>query len=363
MTQWYAEVVKIEKVEHHPNADFLDIVTVLGDYPVIAKRYEYKVGDLAAYIPIDSIVPDIETFAFLSPIKKDAYGNDYRLPVGSIPEKYRRIKAKKIRGVYSQGLLVKKPAHLNLGDSIVEYFSLKKDVSEECEDEVLTQEEIAFRNANNLKSGNPTKAPSGWSIPYYDIDGLRKYVYCLKEDEEIVLTEKLHGQNAAYCFDGQQLWVKSRNLYKKKSDDDQWWSIAFRYNLEEKLKAYPMYIFFGEIVGNNKNFRYDAKIVNGQIQTSVFFFDIYDISSNKYFDYDQRVEILKKLELPMVPELYRGKWLGKEKMYPYAEGPSAINPSHIREGFVLLTSKERFENKLNARMQLKLVGEGFNLLK
>ena len=67
MSEWLPSCVRIEKAEKHPDADNLDIATVLGDYPVICKRGEYKVGDLAGYIPVDTVVPDIEQWHFLSP--------------------------------------------------------------------------------------------------------------------------------------------------------------------------------------------------------------------------------------------------------------------------------------------------------
>src|SRR5690606_5208391 len=117
MSEWHPQIVKIEKVEKHPNADNLDIVTVLNDYPVVTKHNEYNVGDLSVYIPIDSIVPDNELFYFLCPKVYEKYEDEngqiqqrqigLKYPVGSVPEKYRIIKAKKLRGIYSQGILVK----------------------------------------------------------------------------------------------------------------------------------------------------------------------------------------------------------------------------------------------------------------
>jgi hypothetical protein len=123
MSDWSPQIVRVEKVEKHPDADALDIVTVLGDYPVIAKRDEYHVDDLAAYIPIDSIVPDTEDYYFLCPkayekyeedgeVKQRQVGNKY--PMGEVPEKYRVIKAKKIRGIYSQGMIVQCPLYIQL---------------------------------------------------------------------------------------------------------------------------------------------------------------------------------------------------------------------------------------------------------
>jgi RNA ligase (TIGR02306 family) len=365
MTDWMPQVVQIENVIKHPDADTLDVCTVLGDYPVITKRDEYIIGDLAGYIPIDSIVPDTDQFYFLCPKTYEKYEGDYgevlqrmvgpKFPVGSVPEKYRIIKAKKIRGTYSQGMLVQLPLTdvVGIGDSIVNFFQLKK--WEELEEENLPGLEKTRTNAE--------KAPQGWAIPHYDIDGVRKYISCLQEGEEIVLTEKLHGSNAAFCHDGERLWVKSRNFYKKMDPDDMWWDIALRYDLENKLKHYPNFVFFGEVYGQVKGFRYDTLIEEKRLMTKVRFFDVWDTKVLRYLNYDHRIIALMGAGLDSVPELYRGVWQGKEAMYPYAEGLTTLGGSHIREGWVLNTLVERYEPKLDSRMQVKLVGEGYNLQK
>jgi RNA ligase (TIGR02306 family) len=379
MSDWQPQVVRIEKVEKHPDADALDICTVLGDYPVITKRDEYKVGELTGYLPIDTIVPDTEQFHFLSPKNVEKYeeveGNQIvtktrvigpKYQVGGVPEKYRIIKAKKIRGRYSQGMLVqildfydinasveKEGPIPQVGDSIVDLIGLKKWEEEEEE------------NLPGLKKTrtNAEKAPSGWAIPHYDIDGVRKYIDCLKEDEEIVLTEKIHGSNAGFSFDGERLWVKSRNFYKKRDEEDMWWDIALRYDLENKLKAFPHLVFFGEVYGQVKGFRYDTVIADGRLMTKLRCFDVWDTKAMRYLDYDDRVKVINEAGLEAVPELYRGVWQGKEKMYPYAEGLTTLGGKHIREGWVLNTVKERYEPKLDSRMHVKLVGEGYNLQK
>lgn len=390
MSDWTPQVVKIEKVEKHSDADALDVVTVLGDYPVIVKRDEYQVGDMAGYIPIDSIVPDTQQFYFLCPKAYEKYEDENgqlqqrmigpKYQIGQVPEKYRLIKAKKIRGIYSQGMLIKlycgRPAcqsgvvhyggnpalcdfcstfatHAQVGDSIVDYIGLKK--WEEPEEENLPGLKKTRTNAE--------KAPQGWSMPHYDIDGVRKYLNALLPNEEIVLTEKIHGSNAGFSYDGEKLWVKSRNFYKKPDEDDMWWDIAIRYDLENKLKQAPHLVFFGEVYGQVKGFRYDTVIAEGRLMTKIRFFDVWDIKKMRYLDYDDRVKLITDLGLDTVPELYRGPWLGKDKMYPYAEGTSTLNNKHVREGWVLNTLKERYEPRLNARMQVKLVGEGYNLQK
>jgi RNA ligase (TIGR02306 family) len=372
MSDWNPCVVKIEKVVRHPDADALDIVTVMGDYPVITKRGEYKEGDLAGYIPIDSIVPDTDAFYFLCP-KKYVDQEDGtkvqqgpKFSIGFVPEKYRIIKAKKIRGVYSQGMLINMAPYITAvshlgqcisnmpgsGESIVDLIGLKK--WEEPEEE----------NLPGLKTGGAyEKAPQGWAIPHYDIDGIRKYLDCLQENEEVVLSEKVHGSNASFCHDGERLWVKSRNFYKKKDEDDMWWDIAIRYDLETKLAQFPNHVFFGEVYGQVKGFRYDTEIADSRLLTRIRFFDIWNVKTLRYLDYDQFVTMVQQAGLDIMPELYRGPWLGKTEMYPLAEGKTTLGGKHVREGWVLRTAKERYEPRLDSRMQVKLVGEGYNLQK
>lgn len=362
MSDWFPQVVRIKSVRKHPNADRLSIATV-WDYDVCIKLDQYKEGDLVGYIPIDTIVPDTMEFYFLCPKAYEKYEENgetkqrqigFRYPVGGIPEKYRIIKAKKMVDAYSQGMIVTCPTGLQDGDSLVDVLSLKK--WEEQEEENLP-------GLKKARGTNAEKAPQGWAIPYYDIDGLRKYTDCLLPDEQVVFTEKINGSNAAFCHDGDRLWSKSRNFYKKADPDDMWWDIATRYSLEEKLSKFPMMVFFGEIAGQVKGFRYDSKIENGQLLTVIHFFDIWDLKKLRYLDYDDRVAMIKNAGLSPVSELYRGAWGEKDTMYQYAEGKSTLNSKHIREGFVLNTLVERYEPKLDTRMQVKLVGMEYNLNK
>lgn len=359
MSEFYAQLVRINKIEKHPNADTLSIYTVLNDYPVIDKTDKFQLNELVAYIPESAIVPDNELFYFLCPfvyikytengeIKHKASGKSYK--IGSVPERHRTIKSKKIRDIYSQGLLLKLPEELSdkeEGYSIVDFYSLSR-VEEDNEENIIKLK---------VKGRNAESPPKGWAPPYYDIEGLRKYNYCILPDEEIVLNEKLNGSNSFYLHDGDRLWVKSRNFFKKESNECPWWIIAKNNNLESKLSKYPMYGFFGELINLVKGFNYT------NIYPDIIFFDIIDIKSKRFLDYDQFLNICNDLQLKTSPELYRGTYLDKDVMYNFAEGHSTLNEKVVREGFVLKTTKERFDPNLRGRLQLKLVGKGYNLKK
>lgn len=90
-----ASFEKVEKVEKHPNADKLDIVTVSG-YTVVYQKDVLKVGDLVFFIREDSqILLDEEKFPWHTGIK-------------TYLGKSGRVKTIKLRGVYSSGIVIPK---------------------------------------------------------------------------------------------------------------------------------------------------------------------------------------------------------------------------------------------------------------
>jgi RNA ligase (TIGR02306 family) len=372
MTEWRNEIVQIENVHKHPNADNLDIVTVLGDYPVITKHNEYKPGDLACYISENTLVPDIDIFYFLAPCVMEKYFEngefkgrptaEKKYPLGKVPEKYRIVYSKKIRGEYSEGLLLPVPNNdFKLGDSVVDFFGLQK------VDEKEEEETVGKQKAKSVNSWAPaTRKPETWDLPYYDIDPLRSNLNRLWPSEEVALTLKCHGSFYSVTHDGTELWVKSRKVFKKETENSPWWKVVRYYNLKEKLKAYPMFSFWAEIVGHQNTkayqFLYDAEVENNEVLAKLHFFHIYDVEKRRKLHYDDTRTILKDLGLPIVKQLYRGPWLGKEKMYKFAEGPDPINPKHVREGFVLQTLDRRREEYLGPT-EYKHVGEGYKLSK
>ena len=106
--------------------------------------------------------------------------------------------------MYSQGLLIPCLDGLNENDSIAEALGLKK--WEEIEEENIFDPSAGKDQKVSLASEPP---PVGWSIPHYDVSGIRRFLQCLKDGEEVVLTEKLHGSNSAFVHDGERLTASS----------------------------------------------------------------------------------------------------------------------------------------------------------
>lgn len=168
---WNPEVTTIKKVEKHPNADALDLVTIYEDIIAISKIGQYKPGDLVSYLPIDTIPGDHEIFEFL--------GND----------RNKRIKAKRLRGIFSMGLLVPAPENFKDGDSVIDYYKLTRYFSDFEKSEYIHKDGAVL----GLDSGCNEKNPKEFEIPYYDIENARKYANLFGWEEEVVISEKIHG--------------------------------------------------------------------------------------------------------------------------------------------------------------------------
>ncbi len=362
MSEFTCSIVSIESVIPHPNADGLEIAHVLGDYPVIIRKDQFKPNDLALYLSPDCVVPDTEMFHFVSPNKTETYldenGDEQvraigkKYPVGSVPMSKRRLRSKRIREVYSMGLLLEAPEGATLGQDLAETLGVIK-YDEEAQ-EILRNGRVRTRGRN------AEKAPTTFTLPYYDIESIRRNFDLIDPNREIVITQKCHGTNVFYVHDGEKLWVKSRNFFKKKDERDTYWDVALRYGLEEKLNKYPMLAFAGEILGVFPKFIYDTKLVDGFVETTFKVFDVYNVQTQTYLDYDEACAIVDDLGLDLVPLLYRGPMLSKEELYLLAEGPDVINPAHVREGIVL---KQPAKEGDRMRKQFKLIGEGFDLAK
>lgn len=334
MSNWLPCVVKLGKIGRHPSADTLEISQVMGDNTVIFKENQYKEGDLVSYIPYDTICSNNEIFSFLGERK--------------------RIRPMRLRGIFSEGIIVPAPESFKEHDSVVEYYGLQK---------YEYEEEVAGRSTEDCESN-----PKHFQIPFYDLENLRKYVGCsFKNGEKVLISEKLEGENTAILHDGERVWVRSRHLFKKESEHSHWWAPIFRMELKDKLAKYPMLAFLGENYGRVKHFLYDVKTVrNSQNnlvkQNNIRIFDIWDAKAFKFLEWEQVKTICADVGLKTVPELYYGEWKEDKSLYALAEGKSTIG-EHCREGFVMRSVPNDFDPYINGRKIVKLKGQDYQIFK
>lgn len=171
MSTHSVEIVQIAEILPHSNADRLAITKINGWQCVIGKD-SFKVGDKAIYVEPDYEVPlDNPLFAFL---KSESHPN----------RTYSRIKVRRLRKEFSQGLLVPVPDeldHLPVGTNVMQELKIRR----------YEPTEPFFSNPK-LRS-KQSSGPSGISCPKYDLESLQKYNKVFEDNQFVIATEKLHG--------------------------------------------------------------------------------------------------------------------------------------------------------------------------
>jgi len=346
-------------VSKHPNADTLSIIKIpQTEYTCIMKTSdaEQNINRLMCFLQPESLV-------------------DITRPEFSFLDKP-RIKARKIRGVQSYGLLVLAPSGLNPGDNAAEALGVKHYDPEE--------EALINKKTGLSMKGDVAKAPTG-VYPKYDVDNAMKYLKKVFNEQEIVyVSAKLHGANFRAVYQDNKMNCGSRNEWKKeftsppnitleqltqnigdetkakdvyqkqvvnfKPKKDLWWS-ALHPNVEKYCRGNPGYCVYGEVYGQVGGFPYDTNGV-----PTLRLFDIL-LPNGKWMDADIFMKTCKDNNLPIVPHIFTGPLVYDDflKMIPER---SVLNAKHIEEGLVIKPIKERWNPKFG-RACLKLVSAAY----
>jgi len=320
MSNHSCDVVQV-KLEEHPNADSLSVVRI-GGYQCVVRTADWKEGDLGVYIPPDSVVPDTEEFAFLG--------------------KNKRIKVRKLRGVYSQGLLIPAPSDSSPGDDLMEQMEI-----------------YHYEPPLPMSTGGDNVKPPEGHFPVYDVENYNKYPNIIKPGTEVIITEKIHGASARYKWQNNELYVGSRKNWKKYDPKNIWWR-AVKQNpwIEEWCGIYSHLTLYGEVFGPVQSLKYGAK------NNDVFFrvFDLWD--GNNWLDFTNAIQYAKDEKhgifggVNWVPILYRGPF-DEQVARQLAEEDSNIDGAkHHREGVVIKPVIEQWDQELG-RVQLKIVGNRY----
>jgi RNA ligase (TIGR02306 family) len=323
MSTFKVEVVPIKKIGKHPNADRLFITTIFH-YPVIFNADNgYKPGDLVAYIPVEAVVPMTPEWAWL----------------GDKP-KHHRIKARKIRGIFSMGLLVPAPEGSKPGDDVTEQLGIVK-----------------YMPPEPIQANSEDEKDPGFIPCYTDIENYRRYNKILADGEDVVIMEKIHGCNGRAVFHSEtnRLWVGSRTRIKKEDSKNLWWKAAYKHNLPEKLAKFPDLIFYFEVYGQVQDLKYGA----GKGELFLRCFDVFDLNRRIYLGFEEAQEFIKNAGLESAPTLYEGPW--KSELLELADGKSIL-ADNIREGFVVRPREERWSDEIG-RVILKVIGQAYLLRK
>jgi RNA ligase len=389
-------VVRIENIRVHPNADKLAIVDTLG-YQTVVGKDQFKPGDLAYFIFPDSVVPQKDEFSFLW---------EGRVFEGEVPERYRRVKAKKLRKEWSEGLLMplEHKSYKDYGDGYnqenagvwrtkwyVATTEVKEgdDISEilgiyhyeppepatlpgDCEKGpsygrrwphsakgwfyfLLRKATFNYFDKYGVTDSGRERGPQN-GLPIYDVEAYKNHKNIFQNDEEVVITEKIHGSNFRAIWSDGKLFVGSRKLWKKDKSGCVWRKAA-RHSpwLEQWCHQNPGYAVYAEVVPTQDNFNYGVKPGDAQIHV----FDILT-PDGTWVDW-KTIKTNPQFTAPYlnwVPILDQ-RYFQENVVKSLADGPSKVlGANHRREGCVIKPIQERQVKNLG-RVILKVVSNEF----
>lgn len=316
----------IKNVIHHPNADKLDIVRVLG-YDAIVGRDQYKAGELVIFVQPDSILPSDKAWA-QDLLRYTSRG---------------RIRAVRLRGEWSMGLVLP----LTTGTDDCWEGDVGDDVTQDLG---ITKYEPALPKNTAAHGGLPFLIPKTDENRWQNLRDLDNIF-----GQSVDIFQKVDGSSfTAYCVlpehNPNGLTVTglcSRSLELKVGIDDRgqeynskWHEAERRYNVLEKLSEYcakhnVSLALRGEIYGQGIQQMAHNPHANGDVD--VAFFSVYNIGAKKYERKGSEhyfLDVCKELGLPTVMAVELDAVLDEDVISWYDKGTKTLDDKPF-EGVVV----------------------------
>lgn len=307
-------VARINQIKAIEGADNIELV-IAGGWNAITKKGEFKEGDLTVIATTDAVIP-----RELS----------HRMEVTSYLRKGNRVRTVKLRGVYSECLIIPgiyyKEKFLVEGADCMEKLGITKYEPPVKQIQLASGRKIKWRDNQNFHI-------------YYKFPNLKNVDGMFNETDAVQITRKIHGTNARYgivkksklgfwdkvkkFFRIANEWIDYEYIYgshncEKGSDsqgfysEDVWKTIAEKYDIKAKLWEEAKrqgsdlgegLILYGEIYGAGiqKNYTYGLEDIQ---------FAAFDIKINGEYCATEVTEVITQdlLQLPHVEVLYEGLW-------------------------------------------------------
>lgn len=357
MSEFACEVVKID-VEPHPNADRLE-VALIGGYRSIIMKGQFRPGDLAVYIPEQAVVPE-EMLKEMG-LEGKLAGHEKN-----------RVRAIRLRGVVSQGLLYPANDDWNEGDDVTEILGVTK-----------YESPISQEMSGKVIGG----AYDRWCFKF-DIENIKRRKNLIEPGEPVVMTEKVHGTFMVigmlpHTFPAEygvpsRFFVSSKGQFAKgivfdldsvMNRDNVYLRAVSQNSLIEKFNRfdlaiggteYPLYLL-GEVYGV-QDLKYGLN--GGKID-----FRAFDLARMKaqgvveYADDDILDMALEDMNIKRVPVLYKGPF-SDEIVNELTDGIETLTEegAHMRKGIVVKPLIERVHPRYG-RAIVKSVSDDYTFRK
>lgn len=404
MSEFEVPVVRVAAIEPIEGADRIELA-VVGEYRSIVAKGSFKPGDLAVYLPEQAILPDwlIER---LNLVGKLSGGQK------------NRIKAVKMKGVLSQGILYQVvreqddscdrafgdwfnhfiigpnsetadgvPCQLyrnvSEGDDVQEFLGIKKyDPAEAMSHE---QRKKFYGHCVNI-FGKTVK---------YDLENWKKNPGIFAEGDEVVITEKLHGTMCCFAYYPglnhpdlpDDVFVYSKglgaggNVFKWTNDDgtpaDNVYLKAFHSitpaNDDHVITRLACSIMVAQRAGKLAAGEHIGVPIYlfgevygigvqdlgyGEAQPTFRAFDVWvgERNTGRFLDAAEKFALFAAADIPHVPVLYTGPF-NREIMLSLTDGKTTLGGGHIREGVVITSAREETIRRFGRKILKNVSGD------
>lgn len=328
-----ASIQTIKSLEPIEGADRIELAKMESvAWQVVVRKGEFQVGSKIIYAEIDCLLPNVEWSKFLDK-KNDG--------------KAIRLKTVRLKKCLSQGIIFPisiLPADFNNFEDGFEVSELLNIVK-------YDPPEVPAQLAGICKRTFPSHTPKS------DQPRLQSNIALLDEfkGKEVYVTVKMDGTSFTASHCNGEIDICSRNMSLKETEGNIYWKMARQYDLVNKL------------IKNTKNISIQAELIGCGVQKNrmglkeneLWIFDIYDIDSGRYLEFDALASLCSQLNMKMVPIVYNGifKWNSVEELLEFAKG--TYDNGYPREGIVIHPIKEFYSETLWGRASFKVINNDY----
>lgn len=319
------QLTQILEIKKHPNADKLDLAKILG-YQCVVPKDVYKPLDYVWFIEPDSCLP-----------KHNEWAKSY---LQYCPT---RIKAIKLRGEWSEGLVISY-------NELLPYLPVKEILDELTNSEIaerlgITHYEPPAPNDLQAKRYLPFSIPKTDEYRYESVDNSN-----IPYNELVDITRKVDGQSCSFYYniETDEFGVLDRSLEMKEECTNNYTAHVERYDIKNKLIAYCKKVgkslcIRGESYGQGiqgMQINPHSKKNKGWAMFSVWLIDERRYAykgDDLYF-----INVAKELNLPTVDIIATDVKLTPEIIQYYSKDIEQLNGESF-EGVVINHSAGRFK--------------------
>ena len=213
-----ASVQYVHGVTPIEGADRIECIHILG-WKCVANKGQFRVGDLAVYMEVDSFLPVCDSFEFL---RNSCYKKSELMGEGF------RMKTQRFRGQISQGLVlplsILPEGEYSIGDDVTEILGIRK---WEVEERVTTNGTIIGGFPEGISKTDELRVQSYPEL----IDEF-------KEVEGYYITTKMDGTSVTMYMKDGKFGVCGRNYEYADDGKCAMWAYAKEHQIEEKLRSH-----------------------------------------------------------------------------------------------------------------------------